>query len=417
MPNPGENRPAPWAWLAGICAFRIFSTGIALTFAAALPVLQAEWHLTASEAGIIQSAFQLGNAASLFTLSSLADVLGARRVVLWSGLGTAIAAFAFAAGAHGFWSALLLYGLVALFLGGNYTPVMQIIAREFTGRDLGRALGFFLAASSLGYSISLAATGTLIRLAGWRTAFYATAMGPLLGWLVAAAVLRRTAETERRPGRTGFSLYALRERPARLVMAGYVAHSWELLALWGWTPAFLAAALSLRGESLAQATGGGANLSALFMLVGGLGTTMGGYLSDRWGRTRVILLFLGTSVTCSFIFGWLVAAPTWVLVSIGLLYYFAGVGDSPVHSAGFAEVVEPRYLGSALALRSLLGFSAGAISPALFGMVLDLTNPSRPYAHWGWAYVLLGIGGLGGIWSTLLVRRLPESLKMAAGKR
>ncbi|HSE93466.1 MAG TPA: MFS transporter, partial [Methylomirabilota bacterium] len=71
-------------------------------------------------------------------------------------------------------------------------------------------------------------------------------------------------------------------------------------------------------------------------------------------------------------------------------------GDSPVLSTAFTEAVSPAYLGAALALRSLLGFGAGAIAPLVFGAVLDWTNPPgvAPTA-WGWAFVVLGLGGLG----------------------
>jgi len=47
---------------------------------------------------------------------------------------------------------------------------------------------------------------------------------------------------------------------------------------------------------------------------------------------------------------------------------------------------------------SSAGTIAGAISPLLFGVILDGTNPAgvseRGYAIWGWAYGALGIGGL-----------------------
>jgi MFS family permease len=57
--------------------------------------------------------------------------------------------------------------------------------------------------------------------------------------------------------------------------------------------------------------------------------------------------------------------------------------------------VKPAYLGSALAVRSLLGFGAGAIAPLAFGAILDATNPPQTTAtEWGWAFVALGIGGL-----------------------
>jgi MFS family permease len=106
-----------------------------------------------------------------------------------------------------------------------------------------------------------------------------------------------------------------------------------------------------------------------------------------------------TSTVCSFVFGWAIQWPFILVVAIGLLYAFSALGDSPVLSAALTEVVSPPYLGAALGLRSLLGFGAGAVSPVVFGIVLDATNPVQApagyYSAWGWAFSVLGVAGIG----------------------
>jgi hypothetical protein len=73
-------------------------------------------------------------------------------------------------------------------------------------------------------------------------------------------------------------------------------------------------------------------------------------------------------------------------------------------------------LGSALAVRSLLGFGAGALAQWAFGKVLDATNAGPPFSHWGWAYCLLGAGGALGLLSTIWLRLRPESRRLAGGR-
>jgi MFS family permease len=69
-----------------------------------------------------------------------------------------------------------------------------------------------------------------------------------------------------------------------------------------------------------------------------------------------------------------------------------------VLSAALMESVSPSYLGSAFGIRSMLGFGAGAVSPVVFGAILDWTNPGQQvYTTWGWAFVSLGIPGLGAV--------------------
>ena len=80
--------------------------------------------------------------------------------------------------------------------------------------------------------------------------------------------------------------------------------------------------------------------------------------------------------------------------------------------------MKPERLGSALAIRSLLGFGAGAVSPLVFGRVLDFYGGhGAPAAGWGWAFGVLGAGGVLGLLSMLWLRALPESRRLAGGKR
>ena len=101
----------------------------------------------------------------------------------------------------------------------------------------------------------------------------------------------------------------------------------------------------------------------------------------KLGRlTPVILVMARTSAACSLVFGWLVGTSLMLVLAIGLLYRFAALGDSPIYSTAITEVVAPAYRGSALALRSLLGYGAGALAPLLFGAILDWYGIKNPGA-------------------------------------
>ena len=419
------RRPPPRSdtlWLAGICAARLGSSFPFLAYAGVLPLLQAEWAMSATAAGSISSTLQLGYAVSLVVLSTLADRVGARRVFLWSTAATAVATGLIPLLARGYASGLALFALLALVNGGTYTPGLMLLADRFPPARRGSAIGWILASASLGYAVSLTVTGLVVGVAGWRAAFWVLTLGPVMATLVSAWTLRgtRTGAVASGIGPLSFAEGFFKNRAALLMMTGYTFHSWEVLGMWAWTPAFLAAALGLRGRGVASATGLGANLAAIFHLMGLVATGAGGWLSDRWGRTAVILMMLSISALCSFTFGWLTQAPLLVLLAVGVVYAFSAIGDSPVFSTGFTEVVDARILGSALAIRSLAGFGAGAVATLTFGVVLDLTNPpgSAPrYPVWGWAFSVLGAGALLGVIATAWLRALPESRRMAGGRR
>jgi MFS family permease len=264
----------------------------------------------------------------------------------------------------------------------------------------------------------------MIPLAGWRGGFVATALGPVLGAVFGFWTLRDTPNVihphPQEHGGRGALGEVLRNRPAMLSIWGYTFHAWELLGLWAWLPAFLAVAAAQGGGVNLQAASLGATLSAVTYLVAVAGSVMGGVLSDRWGRTTVILAMSAASLVCSFGFGWMLGLPMWLLVAVAVLYNCTGVADSSVHSTALSELIHPRYLGAAYSLRSVLGFGAGAIAPWVFGLVLDWgRGPAleSEYLAWGLAWISLGVGGLLGPVATLRLRRLPEAARMAGGKR
>lgn len=419
-PVPALSLRADTLWLAGLCAARVGASMTSMSYPAILPIVQREWELSGIAAGSISSAVQLGTALSLTVLSVLADRVGARTVFLWSGVASAGVALLLPVLAQGYLSALLLFAALAVAVAGTYTPGLILLADRFPTERRGWAIGWFLASSSIGYALALGLAGFVVTAAGWRTALFTLALGPVTCAILAISILRGTPQRLTvTPARWSFGEELLRNRAAQLMIAGYTFHSWELLGMWAWTPAFLTAVLATQGLELSRSAGIGANLTALFHVMGMVATSVGGWLSDRWGRTAVIIGMMVVSTACSFTFGWLLTAPLMLVVLVGLIYGFSALGDSPVYSTGITEVVESAHLGSVLAVRSLLGFGAGAVAPLAFGAVLDLTGgrASPTGGIWGWAFAVLGIGGFLGICSMLWLRALPESRQLAGGKR
>lgn len=390
-------------WLAGLCVSRVFNGLAFMTYAAAMPVLTQEWELTAAQAGTVASGFQLGYAVSLVLCSGLADRVSPKAVYLWSMFAAGLSALAFALFARDFTSAVVLHTVLGVALGGTYTTGVMILAGRYPAHRRGMAVGCFISSTSCGYACSLVISGAAIPFGGYRLAFLLTGLGPIIGWLIAWVTLRATAVAAagRRPG-LRFTREVLANRSAMLLIGGYMCHNWELIGMWTWTPAFLAACLALGGTGQTAAVSRGASVSALFHVVGLTASFTMGMLSDRKNRAGVMVVLAAVSMACSFTFGWLAGWPVAVVIGTGMLYAFAALGDSPILSAALTESVHDAYLGAALGLRSLLGFGAAALAPAVFGLVLDLTNPGgsqQVYANWGWAFSVLGAGGLGAVWA------------------
>jgi MFS family permease len=352
--------------------------------------------MSATEAGTIAGGFHFGYLVSLATFSWLADRIGGFRVFQISAGLSAVSALAFAFFARSYETGLVFFTLVALSQGGTYYPAIMLISDRYPPERRGGAVGWLIASTSIGYALSLVLSGEMLALGGYQLAFLVTASATVTGSALALVALRRTPNVVHARAREhSFARELARNRPAVRLVAGYTCHNWELLGMWAWMPAFLAAVFAFGGAGSVQAVASGAYLAAGFHVVGFLAASSMGRLSDRLGRRQVLLGLAAASTLCSFAIGWMIAWPILLVVVIGAVYAFTALGDSPVLSTALTEVSRPAFLGSTLALRGVFGFAAGAVAPPVFGMVIDATNPAgAPPVVWGWAFATLGIGGL-----------------------
>jgi MFS family permease len=397
-------------WLTGICLARAFNGIVFMTFAASLPILKTTWMMSGSAAGAIAGGFSFGYAISLVVYSNLADKVGPKPLYLISMTSCAIFALIFAVFARGYWSGLILYTLLALSMGGNYTTALMIISARYPGNRRGMAMGFFIASTSLGYTLSLILSGFALPIGGYKLAFYLTCSGPVVGAILAWITIFPTQVklSRQRKGKK-LSRELLGNPSVMTLIFGYTGHTWELIGMWSWTPAFLSAVLILGGGNIMTAAGVGAYATAVFHVSGLIASfTMGG-LSDKIGRYKVLVVLSGMSAIISFAFGWTVSCPYVFVFALGLIYSFVCLGDSPIFSVALTEAIDSAYMGTAFGLRSLLGFGAGAVSSILFGFVLDISNPtvghSAVYETWGWAFGILGLGGLVAVLSSYFYGR------------
>ncbi|MEZ5839439.1 MAG: MFS transporter [Hyphomicrobiales bacterium] len=373
-------------WTVTVAIARVFLFATFMTIAAAIPVLREEWALSATEAGSIVTSFTVSYAISLFGFGWIADHIGAKRAVAISAVASGIASALFGLLARDYWSALVLYGLVGAAQGGVYTPLIMLFAERTEPARRGTAMGWLIASTSVGYAVSLVLAGTGLRHGGIHEAFLLTGLAPLIGTAILLAALARSENrVHSRDGKPGLVDQMIRNADARRLILGYTAHNFELLGMWAWMPAFLAASFALDGLGTGAATQSSAWFSAGMHIVGATAAFSMGRASDVLGRKRVLVGVAALSALLSLSIGFMIALPTLVLVAIGFVYGFSCIGDSPVLSTALTEAVDPAYLGAVLAVRSLVGFSAGAVAPLVVGATLDIAGGANagPSLVWG----------------------------------
>ena len=408
-------------WLLILCLAQIFIMLVFINYSAVLPLLKAEWGMNNTMAGSVFSVYQLGYIASGVILSALTDRLNTKRIFIGAALWSGTANLLFGLYAHDYASAMVLRALTGIGMGGTYMPGLKLVAERFEPSKRGRAVGIYVGALVLGASLSLALTGAVASVAGWRVAILVCSAGVHLGAGLSLIVFRGYEPVRHVTSDQTFQKEIVRNKPAFLMILGYGSHMWEMYGMRSWLAPFFTASLVRQGIDQGAATGWAATAAAAIVGIGTFSTAITGTLSDRLGRTRTITLVMLGSASLSFLFGWLVNVSPYLAVAVGLAYGYLIVAESPVFSTGLTELVAPGYLGAAMGLQSLVGYSLGMISPTVFGWALDLCRGWEPLpgvsGEWGIAFATAGAGALTGPIFMWLLRRCPESSRMAGGRR
>ena len=353
--------------------------------AAALPLLRTEWKASSAELGWVVSAYLLGYAAAVLVVLPLTDRVRPSRVIAIGALVTALANLGFAFAAHDVISASALRVVAGFGLAGVYMPGVRLVAQSSDPARRGRAVGLYVAAFYLGGSLSFLATGLLLEPFGWRGA--ALILGAIGLAALPVAVISSRGIPETTGERAHLDLRVLRNPPLVRTIAAYVGHSWELFIVRAWLAAFLAAAFALRGLSPTDASATASQWAALLLALGVPGVFIGGWLSDRVGRTRAAILYALGSGAISIGFGTMLFAPWPAIVAVGAIYGALVAADSAVYSTAVTELAPAARIGSAQALQAVAGFGIGSLGPVVAGIALDLGS--------GWVGPFLVAGTVG----------------------
>ncbi len=392
-----------WAsGFAALCVGQFLGHQTSLTFSVLIPVLTSEWRLSATHAGLILGAFQLGTLGAYVGVGFLLDRMRSKPIMVWSAVLVGLGDLLFAFGARDFISGLALRLLVGIVFGGLYLPALKQIAETVPRDRRGSATGIYIGTVVLAYAVPLYYVGLLAPRIGWRFSMAGVGALELLGALIMAWKVPSVPLPSmlKRLGPSRYVGDVLGNPRARRVILAYTGHNWELFGMWGWLTPFMVAMLVARGIARSDALAWGGMLAAGSIgLGGGVGAVAGGRLSDRLGRAETAMLMLSLSLFCSIIFGWLFGAPLILLIAIALLYGVVSLADSPSYSASLMEVVPPQSLGGAFSLQMLTGWTATVLAPSAVGVVLDLTKAAQisSPAQWGWAFGLLALGPLAGL--------------------
>ena len=351
-------------WVA--CGAHALHDGLTDTLYLLLPILQTEFALTYAAIGVLRALYAGAMAGLQVPAAKLAQRIGGPSMLA---AGTAVAGAAYLAlGASSTFAILV----VALILGGfgsstQHPIASSLVAAAYQGPRSRGALGTYNFAGDLGKMALPAVTAGLIAVMSWRLAAAAVGIIALLGagaillapWSVPArtatsalAPQPRTASlTERAdPPRSGFAL---------LLAIGVIDSATRMGFL-----TFLPFLLRAKGAGLPEI---GVALTLVFA-GGAAGKLVCGFVGARLGVLTTVLITEGATAA-----GILALLPVPLGVGLALLPIIGVAlnGTSSVLYGTVPELVTAERRESAFGVFYTGTIGAGALSPALYGLIGD----------------------------------------------
>jgi MFS family permease len=157
---------------------------------------------------------------------------------------------------------------------------------------------------------------------------------------------------------------------------------------------------------------GASAVAFLVVAAGGIGCIAAGALADRLGRTTLTIAAMALSGSSAVAAGLLFGAPTVVILVVAVVWGITVVADSAQFSTAVSELSPPGTAGSALSLQTAAGFLLTGVTIVGVGLL----EPGDA-SSWAIAFGILALGPLVGILAMWRLRSLPESRRMAGGRR
>ncbi|MBX3663175.1 MAG: MFS transporter [Burkholderiales bacterium] len=378
-----------------MCGAEVLSmTGFA-AYTTLLPQLQREWALSNSEAGAISGFLFAGYMLSVPVLTSLTDRMDSRRIYLGACLLASLGAAFFALFGAGFWSAAFAQFLIGAALGGTYMPGLKALTDHLEGAAQSRATAFYTASFGVGSTISILVAGKIGATIDWHWAFWFGAAGPLAAGLLVMFTMPmgRMRAPEQHAGALLDFRPVLKNRKTLPYIIGYAAHNYELFGQRSWMVAFLVFCAALQPEHAPMALSA-ATLAAMINVLGPVFSVTGNEMAIRFGRQRIIFLFMTLSGVIACLIGYTAAWPWYIVVLLMMVHYGAMLGDSGALTSGAVASTPPEMRGAMMAVYSFIGFSTAFLAPLVFGLTLDLAGGNQSITAWGLAFASIGIFGV-----------------------
>lgn len=362
-----------------------FALDLVNMFAAAIayPAISQELQASVTQLAWVGNAYMLGLTLIILPSVWLADVFGAKRLILASLLMFSVASWCVAQSAT--IEALIGWRLLQGLAGGLLIPVGQaLVYRHFPVRERARLTSVILLVALLVPALSPAVGGWVVQAGSWRWLFYANLPLALLALLLATCWLASQPRPASRPALSYQSVAVGALNMARLLKSPLlrVAMLTYLFIPGIFIGTQLVSILYLHQLGLSPAQTGALMLP--WALASALGISLSRYQFNRLGPKPLLVLGMTAQALGIGLLTRIDAPDTWLPIALyGLMGFGGSLCSSTAQNTAFIDIT-PEHMGHASALWNInrqLSFLLGpALMMALYGALTAITSTPHAFA-------------------------------------
>jgi len=351
------------------------------------------FRMSKETAGFLGSLTLIAAAIGGMIFGVIADRFGRTKAMM-----LAIAVYSVFTAACGFSLSILQLGIFRFFLGlgmgGEWASGAALVSETWPARHRAKALGFMQSFYAVGYALAVLVVAVVLPLWGWRAVFF---VGVLPAFFI-IWIRRRVQEPEiwkenKLQAKTSFNetLRVIFGKQLRfLTTVVTLMNAFTMFAWWGfnlWIPAYLI--LSPRQGGMGLTSAGKTWLLVVMQSGMWLGYLTFGFISDRFGRKRVYLVFLIAAALLLFLYS-LIHIPA-VLFFLGPLVAFFGTGHFSGFGALTAEIYPTRVRATAQGFTYNIGRIMSAVAPFAVGSLAQSRGFGAAFALAAFSFFLAAL--------------------------
>jgi len=340
----------------------------------AAPLLKDELGLSASQLGILFSAFFWTYTVMLFVCGWFIDRFDVTRVLafgflLWSLATTATGVV------YGFTILLAMRLLLGIGESVAFPCYCKILAQNLPEHRRGFANGAIIAGMKCGPVVGTLGAGVLMANYGWRPVFIGIGVLSLV-WLPAWTKWMPRTTFSAHSGVCPRVIDVLRKRSFWATAAGGFCLAYPLYFMVTWLPLYLTHEQHLSMREMV-------NVAALYYTIDAAAALATGWVTDLWicrgliaGFVRKSAMALGWTIAAIGFLGCSSAGPHSYLAWLIVTGVGCGIGNSGIWA--FSQTLAgPQAAGRWVGLQNGFANLAGVIGPALTGFIVDWTGHFR----------------------------------------